>query len=644
MGDLVGVPIEKNLVFIDESEIQKIKNSRLDILKKAEILSAIYRINILYMIARSGSGHIGSSFSSIDMMTWLALNELYDDKSKLQKGIFYSSKGHDAPALYSVMMGEKLISFDLIHKLRRIDGLPGHPDIKTPNIVTNTGSLGMGISKAKGMIHENRRNTIKQNIFVLVGDGELQEGQIWESLISASNQQLHELYLIVDHNKLQSDLAVKEINDLGDLEAKFESFGWYCLRCDGNNISEFDTTLKLAKKEQKKPKVIIADTIKGKGVSFMEHVSMDSDTDYYKFHSGAPNENNYNKAIKELKEKLNALLELNQFDEINYETVNLNFVNRQEETTKLIPAYQKEIKKHVENNPKISVLDADLQIDTGIDQIRKLYPNQFIECGIAEQDMVSQAGGIALKNGLPIVHSFACFLSTRPNEQIYNNATEGKKIIYVGSLAGILPAGPGHSHQAVRDIATLGTIPGLTLVEPSTTEEVESVLDWAINVNQKSTYIRLVSIPWPSYKPSNKAISLEEGKGITVREGKELIILTYGPIFTQIALDVAEKLEKHNIYPKVINLPWLNKVHKGWLNQVLDGFKFLVSIDNHIIGSGQGSFISQKLHEIENNDLVFKNIGLEEIPACGSNLEVLNHHKLDKESIYNSILQIIDKK
>lgn len=641
MGDLVGVPIEKNLVFIDKSEIQKIKNSQLDKLKKADILSAIYRINILYMIARSGSGHIGSSFSSIDMMTWLALNELFDDLSKGQKGIFYSSKGHDAPALYSVMMGEKLIPFDFIHKLRRIDGLPGHPDIKTPNIVTNTGSLGMGISKAKGMIHENRRNKIKQNIFVLVGDGELQEGQIWESLISAFNQDLHELYLIVDHNKLQSDLAVKEISDLGDLKAKFESFGWYCLRCDGNNISEFDTTLELAKKEHIKPKVIIADTIKGKGVSFMEHVSMDSDTDYYKFHSGAPNETNYNKAIKELKEKLNELLELNELGEINYKTVNLNFVNRQVDTIKLIPAYQKAIKKHVENNPKISVLDADLQIDTGIDEIRKFHPNQFIECGIAEQDMVSQAGGIALKNGLPIVHSFACFLSTRPNEQIYNNATEGKKIIYVGSLAGILPAGPGHSHQAVRDIATLGTIPGLTLVEPSTPEEVESVLDWAINVNQKSTYIRLVSIPWPRFKTYPSLRKLELGKGVKLRNGKELALFAYGPIFTQISLAVADRLAEKGVLAKVISLPWLNKVDKKWLETTLTDIKYLVSIDNHFVQGGQGSYISQLLLELENTNIRFKNIGLEEIPACGTNEEVLSFHALDVDSIYKQVSNFI---
>ena len=119
-----------------------------------------------------------------------------------------------------------------------------------------------------------------------------------------------------------------------------------------------------------------------------------------------------------------------------------------------------------------SSLDADLRLDCGLVAFRERFPDRFFECGIAEQDMVSQAGAMALAGLLPVVHSFACFLSTRPNEQIYNNATEGTKVIYAGSLAGLVPGGPGHSHQSVRDISALGAVPGMSLIEPFTEAEV----------------------------------------------------------------------------------------------------------------------------------------------------------------------------
>ena len=142
------------------------------------------------------------------------------------------------------------------------------------------------------------------------------------------------------------------------------------------------------------------------------------------------------------------------------------------------------------------MLDADLRLDTGLVDFRERYPDRFFECGIAEQDMVSQAGTMALAGLLPVCHSFACFLSTRPNEQIYNNATEGSKVIYVGSLAGIVPGGPGHSHQSVRDISALGAMPGMALIEPFCESEVRAAVDWIVHHAPGPVYLRLVSVPW----------------------------------------------------------------------------------------------------------------------------------------------------
>ena len=169
---------------------------------------------------------------ALDVVSWLYLNELKNDD------LYFSSKGHDAPGLYAVLIALGTLPFGKLHGLRRLDGLPGHPDVGVPGMVINSGSLGMGISKAKGMVRADRLKGHKRRYYVLTGDGELQEGQIWESLISAANSNMGEITAIVDHNKLQSDYRVSQTSDLGDLKAKFASFGWHVERCDGHDLDE----------------------------------------------------------------------------------------------------------------------------------------------------------------------------------------------------------------------------------------------------------------------------------------------------------------------------------------------------------------------------------------------------------------------
>lgn len=641
MGDQLGVAVSGTLYYVPRNEFKRILSLSVDKIVKAKLFASLCRINTLYMIARAGSGHIGSSFSSMDIISWLQLNELENntiDNPPLTNNIFFSSKGHDAPALYNVWIGLGKLDFELIHQLRRINGLPGHPDVSNPNVVTNTGSLGMGISKAKGIIVANRLTNKSGNIFVLTGDGELQEGQFWESLISAANFKMHELIVIIDHNKLQSDTLVSKVSDLGDLEAKLKAFGWYVTRCNGNDLNEFSETLNNSLSIKDKPKIIIADTIKGKGVSFMEHTSIDSDVELYKFHSGAPNEHTYVMASKELIDASNKYLESINEMELELETIVRPVIEQPKNPQRLINEYSQALIKQAKKNPKIVALDADLILDTGLIPFQKEFPDRFIECGIAEQDMVSQAGGIALQGLLPIVHSFSCFLSSRPNEQIYNNATERKKIIYVGSLAGILPGGPGHSHQAVRDISALSAIPGLVLVEPSCEAEVSLIVDFLVNQHPESSYLRLVSTPItiPYQLPNSYVPQL--GKGVALTTGNDLAIISYGPVMLAIAYEAAEKLKQlQGINIKIINLPWLNFIDHEWLDQELVSIKNLISIDNHYRIGGQGDRIADAVHFIENNNIKLHRIALDAIPACGTNQEVLSYHSFDIDSVIKLI-------
>ena len=210
--------------------------NNIEILSSADLsrIANICRLNCLSMIKFAGSGHVGSSFSAAEIMSCVKFvsSSTMQDLENFQGAVFFSSKGHDAPMFYSVMhaFGE-LSDADLL-TLRRFGGLPGHPTLDVIGVATNTGSLGMGISKAKGMIYANRINGIKKKVVVLLGDGELQEGQIWEALPGAHRDNLAELVVIVDANGIQSDSWVSKTLDLGDVKSRVSSFGWNYIECN----------------------------------------------------------------------------------------------------------------------------------------------------------------------------------------------------------------------------------------------------------------------------------------------------------------------------------------------------------------------------------------------------------------------------
>src|SRR3989344_1791330 len=542
------------------------------------------------MIKKAGSGHIGTSFSTVDIMLWLWLYEMKQaNTGQPNTDTFFSSKGHDVPALYAILTALEKLPFDHIHNLRRLGGLPGHPDIHTPYIAANTGSLGMGISKAKGMAIANRLNGDKGRIFVLTGDGELQEGQFWESLQGAVNLKLENIVVIVDHNKSQSDNWVQETSSLGNIVKKLETFGWSVQSIDGHDFFAIAEALNVCRITRGKPKIVIANTIKGRGVSFMEGVGEDG---LYKFHSGAPTDDDYYRALEELTEEVNTLLKDARMKPLELESVDKptqTAVSSQADN--LIRAYGDELVKIGRARDDVVVLDADLAKDTGLLPFKQEFPDRFVECGIAEQDMVSMAGGLALRGKLPIVNSFGCFLSPRANEQIYNNATEQTKIIYAGHLAGLLPAGPGHSHQSVRDISVLGSIPGLTMIQPCNERETRLALNWAVYENQGSTYIRLVTIPLELNYNLPLNYTLIKGCGIKVRDynknEKRVAIVAYGPVMLREAVKAGEDTQAD-----VFNFPWLNWVETRWVLGTLGRYDLVVVIDDHYKLLGLGNILA----------------------------------------------------
>jgi transketolase len=633
---------DSGLSYVSFAGIDAVRRASSDAIERAGLLADVCRLNTLYMIMQAGSGHIGSSFSSTDLITWLWTEELADTNSGAANAdVYFSSKGHDAPALYSLLIALGKLDFDLIHKLRRFGGLPGHPDIETtPFIATNTGSLGMGVSKAYGMARARRFTGRGGRIVLMTGDGELQEGQIWESLQPAANERLGEIIAVVDHNKLQSDSAVAAVSDLGPLEDKFRAFGWEVRRADGHDFAAIRDAFAHFATVADRPKVLIADTIKGKGVSFMEGLACGDQT--YHFHAGAPSLENYLAAVGELTSRINERLARIGKPPLTLDATPLPVRIAPLKPERLVLAYGDELLQMARTRPEIVVMDGDLLSDCGIEAFKEELPERFIECGIAEQHMVSAAGGMALNGILPVVHSFACFLSTRANEHIYNNATERRKIIYTATLAGVLPGGPGHSHQSVRDISAIGSVPGLTAIEPCTEREARLAIRWAVEENPDSTYLRFVNVPLdlPYTLPPSYALTV--GRGVALRDGADVALVGYGPLLMTNAWRAADALAAEGVTTAVINLPWLNRIDDGWVADTLGRFPIVVTLDNHYVTLGQGVMIGAALARVGART-AFHSVGLTDVPACGSNAEVLGHHGLDPASIAAAVKHALSR-
>ena len=626
---------DDSLSYVSRDVFRAVREGVSDPIARAELIADLCRINTLFMIMQAGSGHIGSSFSSTDIITWLWTEYLRDPNGTSKDAdVYFSSKGHDAPALYSLLIALEKLPFDLLPMLRQLNGLPGHPDVSTPYIATNTGSLGMGISKAYGMARANRYTGRNGRIVVMTGDGELQEGQIWESLQPVANERLSEITVIVDHNKLQSDTAVAAVSDLGALEDKFRVFGWEVRRGDGHDFRLLRDTLTSFDAVTDRPKVFIADTIKGRGVSFMEGNASGDET--YHFHAGAPSLESYLKGTRELIARVNERLAGLKRPPAALTSSPLPVRIAPKQPEKIVLAYGDELLAMARQRPEIVVMDADLLSDCGIEAFKAELPGRFIECGIAEQHMVSAAGGMALRGMLPVVHSFACFLSTRANEQIYNNATEKKRIIYTATLAGLVPGGPGHSHQSVRDISAIGAVPGLVAYEPCSEKEARLAIRWAVEQNPDSTYLRFVNVPLdlPYSMPADYALRI--GRGVTLRPGKDVALIGYGTILLTNAWRAADQLAAQGISAAVIDLPWLNRIDDRWVIDALGSFKHIVTLDNHYLEFGQGVMVAAALARTGVRAEVTP-IGLKEIPACGSNADVLAYHGLDGASIARTV-------
>ena len=279
------------------SHVKLKKTNSAEQIKELEEKARQIRRLIIKMLSLAGSGHPGGSLSSTDIVTCLYFSVMrYNPKNPQwpQRDRFHLSKGHCCPLWYAALAESGYFPEEELWTLRNLgSNLQGHPDWRTPGVDVASGSLGQGLSVAIGMALAARLDQATFRIYCLLGDGEIQEGQVWEAAMAAAHFRCDNLCAILDYNGYQIDGKVKDIMNLEPLTEKWQAFGWQTINIDGHNIAEILDAFQQAKAIKGKPVIIIAKTIKGKGVSFMENV--------VDFHGRAPTEEEAKKALEELK-------------------------------------------------------------------------------------------------------------------------------------------------------------------------------------------------------------------------------------------------------------------------------------------------------------------------------------------------------
>ena len=274
--------------------------NKLELMKTANEI----RKGIVTALHSAKAGHPGGSLSATEIFTYLYFEEMNvdpKDPKKVDRDRFVLSKGHTAPGLYSTLAQKGFFPKEDLVTLRHTGSyLQGHPDMKhIPGVDMSSGSLGQGISAAVGMAIAGKLDNADYRVYTLLGDGEIQEGQVWEASMLAAHRKLDNLVVIVDNNNLQIDGAITEVNSPYPIDKKFEAFNFHVINIDGNNFDQIDAAFKEAKTVKGQPTAIIAKTVKGKGVSFMEN--------QVGWHGKAPNDEEYKIAMEELEKAGEAL-------------------------------------------------------------------------------------------------------------------------------------------------------------------------------------------------------------------------------------------------------------------------------------------------------------------------------------------------
>jgi transketolase len=493
------------------------------------------------MVYQAGASHIASCLSIADLLAILYGCILkVDPKAKgHQRDRFLLSKGHAAAALYATLAECGFFPIeDLDHYRQAGSLLLGHSSHCVRGVELSTGSLGHALPVACGLALAAKRDGRAERVFALLSDGELDEGSNWEAALFAPHHQLDNLTVIIDFNKIQSFGAVRDVLDLDPIGDKSKAFRWATREIDGHDLTQILSTLNSLPIETGKPSFILANTIKGKGVSFMEGKLV--------WHYKSP-------------------------------TAEFGHSIGGGGSCGMRAAFIEELCLLAELNPNLWLVCGDLGYGV-LERFAERFANRFLNVGVAEQNMTGVAAGLAMSGKTVFTYSIANFPVIRCLEQIRNDVCYHNldvKVVAVGG--GLAYGGHGYTHHGIEDFAVMGALPNLTIAAPGDPVEARAVTRLAANTPGPA-YLRLGKSGEP--RLHTEEIDMQIGRALKIRLGSDLKLISTGGMLSS-ALSVAEMLGRQRISAAILSIPYLVPFDEAAILEAARKTPALLTIEEH---------------------------------------------------------------
>jgi len=594
------------------------------------------RIHSITATTEAGSGHPTSCMSAADIVSVMFFREMQFDPADPDNPAndrFVLSKGHAAPLLYAAFAEAGIFTVPQLATLRKIDSiLEGHPTPRIPFVDVATGSLGQGLSAGLGDALASRLDKIPFNTYVLMGDGECAEGSVWEAATLAGHYKTSNLFAAVDVNGLgQSQRTMDEFH-VERFADKFRAAGWYAISVDGHDYAAITAAFDKFKTEAgDKPRVLVAKTFKGKGVSFVEN--MDG------WHGKPIPKADLDKALAELStpvagaEKVKISPRPWPKTALASAAGEITPSRKPGDTAATREAYGDALAKLALLDPRIVSLDGDTKNSTFSEKVLKAKPQQFLEMFIAEQNMVGVAMGLAARGKIPFVATFAAFL-TRAYDQIRMAGVSGSNIKICGSHCGVSIGEDGPSQMGLEDIAMFRPIPHSVVLYPSDAVSTERLVSEAAN-RHGICYIRTTRPKTPLLYSNDEYFPIGGSKTLRKSANDRVTVVGAG-ITVHEALAAADVLSKEGIAIRVIDAYSVKPVdHEGLLAAAAATGGRMIVVEDHYAEGGLGDAV---LNAVGNKAVVVK-LAVREIPRSGPPEALLEKYGISSKHIADAVRQ-----
>ena len=640
-------------------------------------------MNVLSIYA-AGSGHPGGTLSIMDLAAALYLNELNHDPSNPawpERDRVFWSAGHKAPALYVALGRAGYYPLDDVALLRQLGSkFEGHPNwLKVPGVEISSGSLGQGLGAAVGNALGGKLRGSTYRVYVIMGDGEHQEGSVWEAAMAAGHFKLDNMCAIVDVNRLQIDGWVKEVMNVEPLAEKYSAFGWNVVEIDGHDMEQILAGFAQARATQGKPTVLLARTIKGKGVSFMENEAS--------WHGTPPNKEQFEKALPELltadftRERVDALLK----------RATAHSKEASEKAKQGVPEYAHDywwnsrdaMKVEMDptrmgfgrgleqagDDPRVVTLHADISGSIRITDFEAKHPerlNRVFSVGIAEQNMMSVAAGLAREGFIPVTGTYGVFASGRAWDQIRTTICYSNLNVKIAGAHGGISVGPdGATHQALEEIALTSILPNMHVVVPCDSLETQKATMHGLLELQGPLYLRfareatpVVTKPATPYKFGVANVIRFRGEQAkfldafeTVlgpnykNESEDAAIIACGPMVPE-AMRAAWLLKaEYGLETRVVNVHTVKPMDMATVIRAADETRLVVTAEEHQVG-GFGNIVAGAVLQHRKDfqqPLQFGMVGVaNRFGVSGKPWELVQSFGLTAEHIAKRVLDLLD--